>query len=308
MKKVLITGATGFLGSYLLKHLNQMGIPVRIYRRQTSSLMRIREDKFEDCVGELGSEYGIRNAISGCDTFFHLAACTSLLGRDRKLRIKTNVTDVQMIRSALGSEKGIRFIYCSTVGAIGILREPVVMSESSAFTGGDIHYFETKRQAEEIVQSGARGGLNAVIVSPGTVLGPHMLHNQMDAFTRASEGELLFYPPGGNSFCFVHDVVKGMIAAAEKGQKGERYILAGHNMTFREYFTKISQTFGQKPPKFQIPGALLPVAGQIAELFFRKYGKDFGLIASRYGYYSSAKAKSELGYEITPFEEMIRKI
>ena len=107
---------------------------------------------------------------------------------------------------------------------------------------------------------------------------------------------------------YVEDGLEGMLSACEKGSAGERYILGGHNFTFREYFNLIADIAGSRPPRINIPGFILPFTGSIMEMLFGKMGGDTGRLAAGFGYYSSRKAQNHLGYRITPIEDVIRAI
>ncbi len=307
MKRALVTGATGFLGSHLVRHFNRLGISVRIVRRSVSSTHALAGTVYEEAIGELDDSGFLEKAIDGCDAVFHLAAEVTLLHRNHKTRWKTNVNDLQIFLNVLAKHPEVRFVFCSTAGAVGFTRKPEILDENSPFTGSAIDYFMTKWRGEELIKQAVESGLDAVIVNPSTVIGPGMRQNQQNAFRDAASGKVHFYPPGGNSFVFVDDVVRGMVAASQKGKAGARYILAGHNMTFKEYLDLIALVGGAEGPRCRIPGLILPMAGFAMETFFGKYGADFGKLARSFGYYSSEKAKRELNYSITPIQVIIKE-
>ena len=173
-------------------------------------------------------------------------------------------------------------------------------------------YAITKRQAEDVVNA-ARDRIDAVIVNPTYMFGPR------DA--RPSSGKLIIdivkrrvpgWTPGYNNFVDVRDVARGMIAAWQRGRRGERYILAGHDMTYADIMRRIADVAGVRPPRFQIPRVAAKVFGAFGDLVER-LGRE-PLVNStqiRYAYtdrfrFASDKAARELGYTFGPIEPAIR--
>ncbi len=174
-------------------------------------------------------------------------------------------------------------------------------------------YATTKRQAEELVLAEVARGLDAVIVNPGYMFGPYD--------SRPSSGKLLLdvvrravpgYSGGCNSFTDVRDVVEGMLLAAEKGRRGERYILGGHNMGYGEIFATIASVAGTKPPSMAIPRWIASIPAAFGDLQESLTGREPLLNSNTiaWGYeprfiVSSDKAERELGYSRRPVEEGI---
>ena len=306
MNKTLVTGATGFIGSRLVRRLLAEGRDVTIFRRPSSSLKNLADFRVDDIVGDLNSASDWSNALDGCQSVFHLAACAGMMDRLGKERETTNVEAVRVMCKALRHNRNnIRLIHCSSVAAVGLSKKPVEMNEETPFNLQDIHYARTKKAGEDLVIEGARGGLNAVIVNPATVVGEGMSWMQTRAFVSVATGKSLFYPPGGTCVSYVEDVVNGMILAEQRGGIGERYILGGTNVSFRDYFARIAAVSGVRPPGIRLPGWLLPHAGRIMELISGKVGRDAGRIAAGFGWFSSGKAVRELGYKITALDDVI---
>ncbi|MBI3296592.1 MAG: NAD-dependent epimerase/dehydratase family protein [Elusimicrobia bacterium] len=306
--RVFVTGATGFLGRNLVRLLDAEGIETVAFHRPGSDLEVLRGLRHRAVAGELTSAEDLRRGLSGCEAAFHLAACTSLLKRDRRRRAEVNVAGVRALLEALAGLK-VRLVHCSTVGTVGFSGRPDVLDESSPFDAGGIDYFLSKRRGEELVLEAARRGLDAVVVNPGTLIGARGMRGvQKTAFKKAAAGGVLAYPPGGSCFTPVEDAARGLVAAWRKGRSGERYILGGANLGFREYFSKVAALGGARGPLLPLPGALLPTAGCLVESMGGSIGRDTGRLAAGFGYYSSRKAERELEYALTPIDEALRGI
>jgi dihydroflavonol-4-reductase len=160
---------------------------------------------------------------------------------------------------------------------------------------------------------GIREGLNAVIVNPGVVIGPGDTAFNGGAIIRtARQGLALFYPQGGMNVVYVGDIVNGMIAAAERGRSGERYILGGENLTHRQAFTIAAEITGKRPPFLPIPLAGVKLGARLFDLWGALTRREPMLTselvsgAGLFNWYCSDKAVRELGYTITPFRDAVR--
>lgn len=310
MKHALVTGATGFIGSHLVPALIRKGVGVSIFRRPSSNLKNLQGLPFRDCTGDLLNKEDWRRAMEPCDAIFHLAVVGTYTRKDRQRRREVNVDAVQTLLDALRGMPDKRLLHVSSVAAVGISSSPdQVLDETSPFNARHLHYFATKREGEEKVLRGAKEGLDTVVVNPGFVAGVAAIKEvQRELFVKTATGKTLFYPPGGQSFTYIDDLLEGMFSAFERGKRGERYILAGHNLTFREYMTRVAQRTGMKPPRLPFPKSLLPWVGGLAELFSGKLGWEAGVVGRGYGFYSSQKAIKELGYKIRPLDSIINEL
>lgn len=307
--RALIFGATGFIGSNLARRLAARGVSVTVFRRPGSSLDNLADCPREEVVGDIHDPKAVTRALEGRSSVYNLAACTSLLDRDAEERERVNEAFVRTLAEAMLGRRGLRLVHCSTVGTAGLSEHPTIRDEGSVFNASHIHYFATKKRAEETLARYIGRGLDAVIVNPGLVIGSAgMRPVQKRAFLQAATGRQRFYPSGGACISYVDDVVHGMIRARELGHVGERYILGGTNVTFLEYFRRIAFLGGARPPGIRLPRFLLPAAGWAMELLLGSMGRDSGLMAAGFGYYASDKALRELGYKITPLDDALADI
>ncbi|MHB9144874.1 MAG: SDR family oxidoreductase [Symbiobacteriia bacterium] len=315
--RVAVTGATGFLGSNLVRLLLTGGHEVRILRRQKSHLRLLAGLAYEEHVGDIRDAASLAGAFNGCDAVFHTAASVAVFGAARDRQQRTNVDGTRNVLDACLAQGVGRFIYTSSIAAVGLPPEGVIADETLPFNwaGYGMSYMETKHEAEEQVLSYAQRGLPAVILNPANIFGPGDIHMHLGGLLMAVQaGHVPAVPSGGFAVCHVTDVAQAHIAAAERGRVGERYILGGENLSFREIATTVAEVVGARPPRWTIPDFVLPAAGLALEgvaALSRKPSlltRKSATVGGRHLYFSSAKAERELGYAITPFRESVREM
>ncbi len=313
-KNILVIGGTGFVGSNLVRYLSDTGYDVRVYHRSSSSLNNLDGVNYTGITGDICNEKSLCNAMEGCSAVFNLAACGSSLKKDNAVRLKINVGAVGLIAGAARKTGNIKLAHISSIAAVGTPECGEVADETFLFNRHDDHYAYTKHLGELEVLNEVERGLNAVIACPGNVVGYHgMKENQLNNFRKISAGKMKVYPPGGVCVTGVDDLVRGLMLCVEKGISGKRYILGGHNVSFRKYFTEIANVTGGKAPAIRLPKALLPFAGIGVEFVSGLLGKepsidkDTCVMISNDLFYSSELAIRELGYSINDFNVTISK-
>ena len=314
MNKILITGGTGFIGSNLASALVHQGYSVRILRRASSDFFNITSLPVEHCIGDLRDVESLRRAIRGCDTVFHTAAMVSFWRPLRALQHEINVTGTRNVVEACLSENVERLVYTSSIAAIGHPSYGELADEATPFNWQNVDngYKNSKHLAEKEIEIGLGRGLNAVTVNPALVIGPGDIHfNGGKIIKTVAKRQALFYIKGGANIVFVDDVVQGHIAAALQGRRGEKYILGGENLSHKEIFQITAEVVGGVVPRIRMPVPLLLLAAKAFDVAGRIIGKEL-LITSEMisgagltNWYSSEKAKHELGYSITPFREAV---
>ncbi len=315
MRNVLVTGGTGFLGSNLAHALLQEGCHVRILRRRTSDLRAIGNASVEHIIGDVRDRDSLRRAVKGCDTVFHTAAIVSYWRRERETMYEVNIEGTRNLVD-VSLEAGVqRFIHTSSIAAIGFPEDGGLATESNAFNWEryDVGYRISKFRAEHEIQRGVKLGLPAVMLNPSIIIGPRDIHFHGGQIIRDVRKKRIFYfVEGGINVVFVGDVVAGHLAAAKRGGIGERYILAGENLTHKEVFTITAEIVGGIRPLFKLPLPLVRLiaasAEKIGNLLDKRPWVTRELVAGAgmTNYFSSEKAKQELGYTITPFREAVR--
>ena len=316
MKNVLVTGGTGFIGSNLAIALAREGCNVRILRRPDSDLRAIGDANVEHCIGDVTDPTSVRRAMNGCDTVFHTAAIVSYWRKERERMYAVNIGGTRNVVEAC-LQCGIRkLVHTSSVAAIGFPETGMRADETNTFNWEpyDVGYRISKHRAESEVQRGVGLGLPAVIVNPSIVIGPRDIHFNGGQIVRdIRKRRLFFYMDGGMSIAYVGDVVRGHIAAAQKGRIGERYILCGENMPIREVFRITAEVVGGIIPRVKLPKSLVNTVAGIAEQVGSITNKKPWLtreLVARAGtmyYFSCAKAERELGYTLTPFRTAVER-
>lgn len=316
--KILITGASGFVGSAVLRRLVAAGHAVRALMRPTSDRRNLEGLEVEPAIGDLTDAASLARALEGCQALYHVAADYRLWVPDPREMMRANVEGTRhLMQAALRAGVG-RIVYTSSVATLGLRPDAAPADETAPSTLAEMigPYKRTKFLAEaEVRQMVREDGLPAVIVNPSTPVGPRDLRPTPTGrmVADAAAGRMPAYVDTGLNIVHVDDVAEGHLLAFEKGKIGERYILGGENMTLREILREIATLTGRKPPKIRLPhNAILPIA-YLVEAWARLTGARDPLVtvdgvrlAKKRMFFTSAKAQRELGYRPRPAAEAIR--
>ena len=315
MRTILVTGATGFLGSNLAAALVREGAYVRILRRTASDLRALEGIDVEHRIGDVRDLDSLGRAMRGCDTVFHAAALVSYWRRQRDELFATNIRGTANVVDAclrLGIEK---LVHTSSVAAVGFESDGSLADESTAFNWRpyDVGYRISKFRAEEEVYRGVRLGLPAVIVNPSVIIGERDIRFNGGQIVRdVYKKRLFYYIRGGINIVYVGDVVRGHLMAARQGRIGERYILSGENLTHRQVIGVTAEIVNGLKPVAKLPMWFARGLALAAEAFGnvtrRKPWISRELIAGidRICWFTHEKAGRELGYSVTPFRTAVR--
>ena len=254
--KVLITGASGFIGANLVRYLAENGCDLKLFLRKGSDHPYIKNFQCEKFYGNLVSYEQVKDAVRECNYIYHLAAFVSFSKHDFQKAFENNVTVTQnVIRAALENDVK-RVVYVSAGAAIGEAKKtPIVMNESEEFipNKNDVYAY-TKYLAEKEVLKGVQEGLNAVIVNSSTVYGQGDFKlNSGTLIKNIDQSKVKFAFPGGTSIISVDDVISGIVLAMEKGETGERYILNSENISYFELFNRIAKVLDRDAIKIKLP-------------------------------------------------------
>jgi dihydroflavonol-4-reductase len=312
--KALVTGANGFLGSWLTKRLLAEGHQVSALVRKNSDLAELENAKPNYVYGDVTDLNSLKENFKNQDVVYHLAGVVAYKKSERPLMEKVNVDGTANVIEACSQLQVPQLLHLSSVVAIGAQTKPIVMTEESPYTISNLNlgYFETKRKAEQLVIAAAQANkIRAVCVNPSTIYGfGDAKKGSRKSQVKVAQGKFPFYTSGGVNVVAVEDVLDGISLAVAKGKNAERYILASENMYIKELFEQIANYAGVKPPTFKIPTAALHAIGiggdaLTAMGFSAGISRENAYTATMFHWFDAAKAKRELGFNPTPSTKAI---
>lgn len=314
--RATITGATGLLGGNLAIELCRQGWEVIATKRASSKTSHLDEFDIEWVDASLTDVDSLIAAFRGADVVFHCAAAVSVRMEVEDWIYEANVVGTNCVIDAV-REVGARLVHCSSVVAIGVSSDGEPCTEANRWNlpevGLDDAYAKTKYESQQNVLAAAKDGLDAVIVNPTYMFGPYDVKPSSGKLVREiALGKMPGYTLGTNNFVDVRDVARGMVLAAERGTRGEMYILGGVDMTYKEVAELVAKVAGVPAPKRRVPHAAAVVVGWLGDLQSKLTGNEPLLNSATIRWsecdrylFSSAKASRELGYEISPLEPAI---
>jgi dihydroflavonol-4-reductase len=316
---ILVTGASGFLGSELVKQLVANGESVRIIVRPSSDISHLAsiKDKIEIMEGDILDVPSLEIAMDGIEKIYHSAA---VIGYDDSFydnMYKCNIEGTaNVVNVAL--TKGIKkLLHVSSIAAIGGKPNDLI-SEETKWEKNEwtTHYGITKMLAEREVWRAEQEGLEVVIVNPGIILGSSSNENKatMRVFKRIASGKMPFCSNGTNGFIDVRDVAKICIQLMNSPIHSERFILINQNLSFKAYFEHIAKRLNVQPPKRALNktlGNVFLFADWMASTLSRRkrsFTKEIFKVSMEHFEYSNEKIKRQLDYTFIPFDETIDTI
>lgn len=313
MRNILVTGGTGCVGSNLAEELVRRGYDVRILRRVDSDLRALEDIPVTHHLGDIRDRDSLVRAMEGCDTVFHTAGLVSFRRDLAALQHEINVLGTRNVVEACLVSGVTRLVHTSSVAAIGYASDREPATEETPYNWGTRSgYRYTKFLAEQEIRNGIVRGLDAVIVNPAVIIGERDIRFHGGQILRdVRKGRVPFYIKGGMNVVYVGDVVRGEIQAALAGSVGERYILAGENLTHKEVFEKTAKVVGGRAPFAELPLPLLHLGAKAIERVSALLHieplitPDLVAGAGRHNWFSCEKAKRALGYQTTPFERAV---
>ena len=312
--RVLVTGASGFVGSAVARIARERGFDVRVVIRKTSSRQNLEGLDAEVVIGDMRDEASMRAAMKGVRYLLHVAADYRIWARDPGEIERANLEGTEATMRAALAEGVERIVYTSSVATLKVSPAGEIVDETKPAQAHQTigAYKRSKVLAERAVERMvANDGLPAVIVNPSTPIGPRDVKPTPTGriIVEAATGKIPAFVDTGLNLVHVDDVANGHFLALERGVIGERYILGGENLSLQQMLADIAGLAGRKPPTIKLPrGPLYPLAIG-AELYAKFSGKEpfvtvDGLRMSKNKmYFTSAKAERELGYKARPYGE-----
>jgi dihydroflavonol-4-reductase len=323
---ILITGATGFLGSHLLYDLVMSGQPVRALYHDKGKLVFVKKifqyyqadaghlmDKIEWVQGDILDYHSMMDCLKGMDQVYHCAGMVSFQGADKLKLMDINVMGTTHVVNACLELNIPRLCHVSSISALGISQDGELIDESRLWNQGSSasQYSISKFRGEMEVWRGIHEGLNAVIVNPSVIIGPGMWFGSVSNLYRQIYKGLSYYPTGASGYVDVRDVVQTMIKLANSELKGERYIISAENKSHREIINYIAEGLHRPLPTRRLSPFLMKVISSMEKVRSLLTGKPLRITstslqsATAIFSYSNQKIGETLSIDFIPIKESI---
>lgn len=315
--RVLVTGATGFVGGTVTRHLAARGDRVRALVRPTADRRLLAGLAVEVVEGDLRDPASLARALAGVDVCYHVGAAYALWSRDPRELYESNVTGTRNLLATAERAGTRRIVYTSSVGALGI-PSGGVGTETTPVGLADMvgHYKRSKYLAEREAEAAAARGVPVVIVNPSTPVGPADVKPTPTGqlIVDFLNGRMPAYVDTGLNLIDVDDVAAGHVLAAERGRVGEKYILGCRNLRLAEILDILAAVAGRRAPRLRLPiGVVLPIAWAsqlVADRITRRPPRiplEGVRMARKAMFFDAAKAVRELGLPQSPIERALER-
>jgi dihydroflavonol-4-reductase len=313
---VLVTGATGFIGSNLVHHLLQQGDQVRVLVRRSPTTKLLKDLPIETCVGDVTSSESLVKATCGVEAVYHVAGVVSYWPPRRRWQHRVNVEGTRNVIDAAVRNRVRRLVYTSSIAAVGFRKDDQVADEDTPWNWApyDIGYCNSKHLGEREAQRGSELGLEVVIVNPALVFGSRDVNwNAGRMFKMVAERSKIRGVDGWTTTCDVDDVCTAQIGAMQHGLPGRRYILGGEARSYPSLIREIADVMGKSVAVETVPYPLAQAAAHATYALSLVTRKEPALtpelvrMTAQRRLYSSRRAISELGYPQTPLRSSLEK-
>jgi len=308
-----VSGASGFVGSHLVRELHEQGWQVHALARPTSSLKPIEGIPCDVHLGDLTDSSSLSAALpEGLDAVFHVAANTSFWSRKNAAQDQVNIVGTRNMIETAATAGARRFIHTSSFATWGF-RNTELNEQSERSDGTDwINYVRSKHIAEEVVLSTVRDkGTDAVVLNPAHILGPGDQHNWSRMIRMVDHGNIFAAPPGSGNFSDVREIAKAHIEGFHRGRQGEKYLLGGEYASFAELIRVAGDVMGKKVPGRPAPGWIMKAWARVNTALSAVTGRHPNITPESAAMIvcnltcDSSKAQQELNYRFTPIRTLI---
>jgi dihydroflavonol-4-reductase len=315
---VLITGATGLLGSHICRELSEQNIPFKALKRANSDVSLLGHLASQIAWVEAGLEEinVLEEALVGVKTVIHCAAIVSYDKRDAEAMRQVNVEATRDLVNLCLTGGIQKFVYVSSVAALGRTKAPSELDENAQWQDSPLntHYALTKYQAELEVWRGHAEGLPVLVVNPSLVLGEGDGQKSSTRLFQYVREENKYYTGGLVNYVDVKDVAHCVVALWESGVSGERFILSAGTVTYKELMEKIAKHMGKRPPSRLAKGWMLWLALWSESLKALLTGSRPKVTSetiratNAHVFYNNHKVVKHLNYEFTPLEDTLERV
>lgn len=308
---ILVTGATGLVGSHLLYELCRNNKKVRALYRNKSRIEKVKHvfDYYSEDSLELFSQIewhaadllqknDLKRALKNCNQIYHCAAIVSFNPQKREETVQLNLQMTKNIVDAAIENSVFDFCHVSSIATLGRLGLDDMVDETVLFNHADSHsaYSIGKFKAEEYVLAAQERGLRSLIVKPSVIIGPGWWEEGSGKFFSQVYKSMPFYTGGKTAFVDVRDVAQAMVTLMINNNRNDSFIISSENMTYRDFFLKIALSLNKKPPHVKIPTFVSEMVWPIAELVAYVSGKE--PILNRYTARTSQKSNQFSGKKL----------
>jgi dihydroflavonol-4-reductase len=317
--KTLVTGASGFIGSAVVRKLLGRGREVRCYLEPGAPRRNLEGLDVEVLEGDVNDRARIAGALKGCDQLFHLAAIYAIWLPDPSKIYEVNVEGTKTVLWAAYKASLSKVVYTSSIAAIGRREDGAPSDETVQFSSRDWDdanaYIRSKWLSERDALRFAAEGLPLVVVNPAFPFGERDIGPTPTGgfIVGALRGKVPGYMEGGFCAIDVEDVAEGHVRAGERGRVGERYILGNHNVTWKGFFDEVADVSGVKAPRLKLPKWLaVGTAWSMEHLAEARHQRPLATYkAARYTtrslFYDNSKARRELDLPCTPLADTLER-
>ncbi len=303
--KLLVTGATGFLGEHVCRELAARGHTVRGLARSRSGVLE--ELGAEFVRGDILEDAHLDRALDGVAAVFHLAGAVSRDPDDAQRMMRLHVDGTRRVLERMAAAGVRRMILASTSGTIGVSKREEILDESAPYAEQIVAgwpYYASKIYQERLAfEHGTRLGIEVIAINPSLLLGPgdRRLSSTGDV-RKFLKRQIPSIPSGGINFVDARDAAAATAEALERGRAGERYLLGGPNWTMKEFFERLGRVANIAPPRLKLPARWSEWGAGVVEELYRWRGKEPPVdrisveMASCYWWIDSSKASKELGF------------
>ncbi len=315
---ILVTGATGFLGSVLTRKLVEQGLQVRAMKRVNSRIPDFLQDHktIEWVIGDVCDMFSLEDALEGITQVYHTAATISFQPKDKAMMLETNVDGTANLVNLCLEKSQVRLVHVSSVAALGEAKNKQLIDENTFWEAVNkpSSYSLSKHLSEMEVWRGIAEGLDAVIVNPSIIIGKECGWKGSGSLFSMVDRGLSRYPTGSCGLVAVEDVATAMIKLMDSKITAERFVLNGENWLYKDLFQEIARQFGVKEPQKEVQEWQLLLAASLMGWLGKLSGKMVGLTketarsASKNSAFSTEKIKKSIAIEFTPIRPKIAEI
>lgn len=327
--EIIVIGATGLVGSHVLLQLLLQNKSVTATSRSgkpTELLLNLLEwyqipnDIFQKLVTwkalDVTDVYSLEDVITSKAVVFHCAGKVSFLEADKKELEKINVDGTTNVVDVCLQSSITKLIYVSSVSTLSAKENSRILNEESYWktSGNESNYARSKYKAEMEVWRGIEEGLNAVIVNPSIIIGPHDFTQGSVQLIEAVANGLVFYPSGATGFVDADDLAKVLIMLAESNVCQDRFIVNGANLSYKHFMSTVAISLKQKAPAMRVTKWMASIAWRLDALrvFVTKrkpfVTRETAFASAQSVEYDSSKLKSFLKFQFMSADDMIGNV